>query len=97
VDGRCMKLVWSGNVDFVARKLDLVVLLAPLRTFEKIIGYVPLIGNIFDGVISVPVRVSGDLSDPSIVPMSPTAVGSKIFGMMKQVLQAPFKVVSPLF
>jgi hypothetical protein len=95
VDGRCMKMVWSGTLDFSRQELDMVVLLAPLRTFEKLIGYVPIIGRMFDGVISVPVRVSGDLSDPSIIPMSPTALGSKILGIMKQVLQTPFKVVSP--
>lgn len=95
VDGRCMKMVWSGTLDFVSQKLDMVVLLAPLRTFERLIGYVPLIGSIFEGVISIPVKVSGDLSDPSIVPMSPSALGSKLVGIMKQVLRAPLKIMSP--
>ncbi len=95
VDGRCMKMVWSGTLDFISQKLDMVVLLAPLRTFERLIGYVPLLGSMFEGVISVPVKVSGDLSDPSIVPMSPSALGSKLVGIMKQVLKAPLKIVSP--
>ncbi len=95
VDSRCMKMVWSGTVDFVTQTVDMVVLLAPLRTFEKLIGYVPLIGRMFDGVISVPVKVSGEIADPSIIPMSPSAIGSKLIGIMKQVLQAPLKVVSP--
>jgi hypothetical protein len=47
--------------------------------------------------VSIPVRVSGDIHDPLITPMSPTAVGNRLFNLLKNTVQLPIKLVEPLF
>jgi hypothetical protein len=40
--------------------------------------------------------VRGDLSNPSVIPLSPSAVGSGLLGTMNRVFQLPFKLIQPL-
>ncbi|MHC1728870.1 MAG: AsmA-like C-terminal domain-containing protein [Syntrophobacteraceae bacterium] len=97
VDGPCIRMVLNGEIDLAGKKIDIVALVAPLRTVDRIVGAVPVIGKLLDGaLISVPVRISGDLSDPWVVPLSATAVGEQIFGFMKRTFQLPFTLFQPL-
>jgi hypothetical protein len=97
VDAQCMKMVWRGTIDLVARQADLIVVVAPLRTVDKIIGKVPVLGQLLNGtLISFPVRVSGDLNDPDVVPMSPSALGSGFVEFLKRTMQVPFRLMEPL-
>ncbi len=98
INGPSIKMVWRGDVDLKTREVDFTVLVAPLRTVDKLIGRVPLIGGLLGGsLISIPVGVSGNISDPDVIPLSPSAVGSELLGYMKRTLQFPFKVIQPLF
>ncbi|MEN6437149.1 MAG: AsmA-like C-terminal domain-containing protein [Syntrophobacter sp.] len=97
LDGSCVRMVFRGEVDFARKKVDVVALVAPLRTVDKVIGMVPLVNKVFNGsIISIPVRISGDLGDPSVIPMSPTAVGEELFGFMKRTFKLPFTLLQPL-
>jgi|GEM_PF-318906 len=98
IDAPSMKMVWKGDMDFVNKNMDFTVLVAPLRTVDKIIGHIPLVGEILGGaLISIPVEVKGDISDPTVIPLSPSAVGSELLGYMRRTLGLPFKVIQPLF
>ncbi|MGD9321312.1 MAG: hypothetical protein PVH99_15170, partial [Desulfobacteraceae bacterium] len=44
-------------------------------------------------LIAVPVRVSGDLADPKVSPMSASAVGSSLLDVMKRTLELPFELM----
>lgn len=97
MDGSCVRMVFRGEIDFARKKVDMVALVSPLRTVDKVIGMVPLVNKVLNGtLISIPVRISGDLGDPSVVPMSPTAVGSELFGFMKRTFKLPFTLLQPL-
>lgn len=97
IDGPCVKMVFRGEIDLVEKKMDVVALVSPLRTVDRIIGMVPLVGKILDGALSsVPVRVVGDISDPAVIPMSPTAVGEELLGLMKRTFQLPLTLIQPL-
>jgi hypothetical protein len=97
VDAHCMKMVWRGTVDLRARTADLILVVAPLRTVDRIVDKVPLLGDILGGsLISFPVRVSGDLRDPDVVPLSPTALGSGFIDFLKRTIRAPFRLMEPL-
>ncbi len=97
LDGSCIRMVFRGDVDFARKKVDVVALVAPLKTVDKVIGMVPLVNKVFNGsIISIPVRISGDLGDPSVVPMSPTAVGEELFGFMKRTFKLPIMLLQPL-
>ena len=97
IDGSSIDLIASGEVDLAGKKIDLVVLVAPFSTVNWIIRHIPLVGKIMSGnLISIPVRVSGDLADPEVTFLSPTAVGSRLVELLKNILKIPVEIVSPL-
>ena len=92
-----MKMVSQGDIDLIHQKIDLTLILAPLRTVDQITSHIPIVGYILgDEFISIPVRVRGDLNDPEIIPLSPSAIGGELLGMMKRTLTFPFKLIQPV-
>jgi len=70
---------------------------SPLKTVDTVVRNIPLVGNILGGsLVSIPVKVTGDINDPTVVPLSPSAVGSGLLGTMKRVFQLPFTLTQPL-
>jgi hypothetical protein len=97
LDGHTLQMAAQGEIDLAEGKIDLTVLVAPLRTVDRIINLIPLVRYIFAGsLLSLPVKVSGDLKDPKVTALSPSAIGSELLGMMKRTLGLPFKVIEPL-
>jgi hypothetical protein len=96
-DGRCAKMVGSGEVDLTTRKLNITILVSPLKTVDLLVRNIPLVGGILGGsLVSIPVRVTGDLSSPTVIPLSPSAVGEGLVTYMKRVFQFPLKLMQPL-
>ncbi len=97
VDGTTMQLVGQGEVDLVTDDIKLTVLVAPFKTIDFLVSKIPGVRYILGGtLISIPLRVTGDLNDPSIVVLSPTAIGSGLMGMMKRTLSLPVKIIEPI-
>jgi hypothetical protein len=97
VDGTTMQLVGQGEVDLVTDQIKLTVLVAPFKTIDFLVSKIPGVRYILGGtLISIPLRVTGDLNDPSIVVLSPTAIGSGLMGMMKRTLSLPVKIIEPI-
>jgi hypothetical protein len=96
-DGRCAKMVVTGIIDPASQKIDFTILVSPLKTVDTLIRHIPLVGHLLGGsLVSIPVRASGDLSDPRVIPLSPSAVGSGLVGTMKRVFQLPLQLIQPL-
>jgi hypothetical protein len=96
VDGSSMKIAAQGTVDLKNEKLDVNVLLSPLKKTDFIIKKTPIIGSILGGsLVSIPVRVSGDLEDPKVSHNPVSAVGSGLLGIMERTLKAPVKLLDP--
>jgi hypothetical protein len=97
VDGASMKLFADGKVDLVNKTLDLIVVVAPLQTVDAIIGKLPIIGGLLGGkLVSIPVKVTGSISDPKVVPLPPSAVGTGLRGLMERTLKLPFDLIEPI-
>lgn len=98
IDGRSMGLAFKGNIDLTNENLDLTVLVAPLKTVDSILRHIPLVSGIFGkDFIAIPVAVKGNWSDPTVIPLSPSAVGSELLGIVQRTLKLPFKIFQPLF
>ena len=98
IDGVDMGIGARGSIDMVGKQVDVVALVAPLKTVDYIVGKIPLIGNILGGhFISVPVKIEGHLDNPIVTPASPSAVGSRLTGIMKRTLELPFQIIEPVF
>jgi uncharacterized protein YhdP len=95
--GPTMEIVGQGEIDLADQKISLKVLVAPLKTVDRITKRIPLVNTIFAGtLVTIPVKVQGDLKDPKVTALSPSAVGAELFAIMKRTLGLPFKVIEPL-
>ncbi|BBO93278.1 AsmA-like C-terminal domain-containing protein [Desulfosarcina ovata] len=94
LDGNSLKITGEGQIQIGEKTADIYLLAAPLKTIDRIVGKVPIIGYLTGGsLISIPLRVHGPLDDLSVVPMSPSAVGKGLLNLMERTLKAPFKLV----
>ncbi len=94
LNGPSMKIAWQGDIDLITKKMDLTVLVAPLKTADRIIEKIPWVGHVLGGtLISIPIKVTGNIDDPTVTPLSPSAVGSEIVGIMKRILRLPIKII----
>jgi hypothetical protein len=72
------------------------VLIAPLTTVERVVGAIPLIGDVFGGtMVALPVAVNGDIRNPVIVPLGPRAITDQLLGIFERTLKLPGKLVVP--
>jgi hypothetical protein len=97
IGGKSIDIIAEGEVDLGKQKVELVVLVAPFSTINWVIRHIPLVGKIMGGtLISIPVRVSGDLKDPDVVFLSPTAVGSRVLRLLENIIKLPVDIISPI-
>jgi hypothetical protein len=97
IGGQSLDILAEGEVDLGKQKIDVVVLVAPFSTINWLIRKTPILGTIMGGtLISIPTRVSGDLSDPDVVFLSPTAVGSRILNLLRNIIKVPVTLISPI-
>ena len=97
IDGAAMGIACEGDIDLVDHKIDLLILVAPFKTVDRIVDLLPLIGGILGGkLISIPFRAKGDLNDPDVYPLPPTAVGSGILGILERTLKLPITIIQPV-
>jgi hypothetical protein len=97
LDGHTLQLAGQGEVYLAEGNVGFTVLVAPLRTVDRIINLIPLVRYILAGtLLTVPVKVSGDLKDPKVTALSPSAVGSELLGIMTRTLRLPLRIIQPL-
>ena len=97
IDGTSMGLACEGEIDLVEDQINLVVLVAPFKTVDRIVKSIPLISTILGGkLVSIPFRAKGDIDNPTVIPLSPTAVGSGVLGLLERTLKLPITIMQPL-
>ena len=98
IDGASMGIACEGNIDLSKKKMDLVILVAPFKTLDRLVKFLPLIKHILGGkLISIPFRAKGDLTDPDVIPLHPAAVGSGVLGILERTLKLPITIMQPVF
>jgi hypothetical protein len=97
LDAPSMGVHGQGTVDFFAKKLDIEVLVSPFNTTDSVIRKIPVIRGILGGtIVSIPIQVKGDIEDPKISYLSPSAVSKKLLNTTKRILKAPVKIIKPV-
>jgi AsmA-like C-terminal region/AsmA family len=95
IGGKSLDIIAEGEVDLRKQKIDMVVLVAPFSSLNWLIRHIPIVNTIMGGtLISIPTRVSGDLRNPDVTVLSPTAVGSRILKMLTNIIKAPVELFS---
>ena len=97
MDAPSMGIAATGEVDFINRTEDLKVLVSPFRTVDAVVRMIPVVRYILAGtLVTIPVAVRGDLSDPKVMPLEPVAVGEELLGIVERTLKVPVHVISPI-
>ncbi len=98
IDGASAEIAAKGTLDLEEDEIDLLVMVAPLKTVDALVKFTPVINTWLEGtLVSIPVKISGQKDDPRITPLAPTAVGSSLWNLLKNTVQLPIKLVEPLF
>jgi hypothetical protein len=98
IDGASANIAGQGTVNLVTGDTDMIILVAPFKTVDALVRYTPIINDWLGGtLVSIPVRVTGAFADPTVTPLSPTAVGSSLMNLMKRTVNLPIKIVEPLW
>ncbi|NOX32642.1 MAG: AsmA-like C-terminal region-containing protein, partial [Deltaproteobacteria bacterium] len=98
IDGRDMTLIFSGMIDPLNDKIDMTCLVAPFKTVDLIIEKIPIINTLLGGrLVSVPVELTGKLSDPAVIPLHPSAVGKGLVNIMSDILKTPVRLWDKIY
>ena len=97
MDGASMELIGQGYVDLIGKKLNLTVLVAPLKTVDRVIKMTPLVGYILAGsLVSIPLEITGDYAQPKISILPVAAVGRGLMGILERTVKLPLKIIEPM-
>lgn len=91
--GPTLGLAGEGVIDLATDKMEMTVIVSPLRTFDYVVSRIPVVKYFFTGILAIPVGVYGKTSNPIIVPLDPTAIGAQLYTVMKRIVNAPVKFI----
>lgn len=85
----------EGEFNILNHTLDINLLVSPFITVDTLVNKIPLIRRIFQGtLIAVPLKVKGDVSNPKVTLLPPSAFGSRTLGILERILKAPVKIIN---
>ena len=98
LDASAMAIMARGYLDLSNDTLDLNAVISPLKTVNKVVKKIPVLGYVMGGTLtSVPMKISGDIKDPKISFLSLSAIGSETLGIIERTFKLPIKLVEPVF
>ncbi len=97
MDGETLHLVGNGEIGLEEQTINVQLLAAPFKTIDSIVKNIPGINYLFAGnIVTIPIRITGSLTDPEVEVMAATAVGSNLFNLAERTIKAPFKLIDAL-
>jgi hypothetical protein len=98
VDGVDMTLIFEGKIDPFNDNINLTCLVAPFKTIDLIIENIPIINTLLDDrLVSIPAKINGKFSDPTVTPLHPSAVGTSLIDMISNILKTPVKLWNKIY
>lgn len=97
MDGETLNLVGEGEINLLKRTIDMQLFASPLQTIDSIVKKIPGINYLLDGsLVSIPISISGELTNPKVRVLSVSAVSSSLFNLAKRTIKSPFKLLDAL-
>lgn len=91
-----MGIAGYGSIDLTNKKVDAVVLVAPLKTVDFVVKKIPLVRNILKGtLIAIPFKIQGTLDNRKVT-LAPSELGKGLLGIMKRTLHLPIDIIQPI-
>lgn len=97
IDAENMALFFTGEIHPFENRLNLTCLVAPFKTIDTIVQFIPVINTILDGrLVSFPASATGTINDPVITPLHPSAVGKGLINMFTDLLKSPARLLKKI-
>ena len=98
LDASVMEILTRGYLDLSNETLDFNAFISPLKWVHRIVRRIPILGYILGGnLLSIPVKISGNMKDPQITFLSPSVIGSEVAGILERIIKLPVTLVEPVF
>jgi len=96
LDSSVLKIIGNGEVNIDKDQLNLVLLVSPLRSIDRIVEKVPIVSHILGGsLLSIPVSITGSFDSPSIHPISPANIAAGLLRIVARTLTLPIQLATP--
>jgi len=64
---------------------------------DSVLDKIPVVNFLFGkNFVSIPIKITGDISNPDVTAISPTAVSFGLLGLIKQTLNIPVTIFKPV-
>jgi len=84
----------EGELNLFDHTMDVNLLVSPFTVVDTVFSKIPLIGHIFQGtLIAIPLKVTGDISNPNVKALSPSAIGSRAMNILERTLKTPVRII----
>ncbi len=97
IDSNAMSMTYVGKYDMVRDDLDLLVVVKPLGTVDKVVTNLPIAGWILGGeeraLITAQFEVTGSGASPKVEAIPISAVSKGILGIIQRALSLPLKLI----
>ena len=93
LDGYPMTIAAQGEYNLLDGRLNIDLLVAPLKTLDRIFEHVPLVGGILQTLVSIPLSVKGTLNGVKVLPLHPSAVAYELKELMENTADIPINLV----
>jgi uncharacterized protein YhdP len=97
IDADNMAIIAEGWADPLNDALDITFLVAPFKTIDTIIKHIPIVNTILNGrLVSLPARAYGKISDPTVIPLHPSAVGKGLLNLLGDLITTPGRLIDEI-
>ena len=97
IDGSSMTIAFDGHYDLLQQQMDILVLVAPFKTFDAIIQNLPVVNNVMGGrLISIPFRVEGRWESSEVRPAAVGEVDPGLLGILNKSQNVEFVPSQPI-
>ncbi len=94
IDADNMALIFSGWIDPLNDNMDLTCLVAPFKTIDTIIKYIPVVNTLLSGRLAAfPAKATGSITDPVVTALHPSAVGKGLINMLEDIIKTPVRLL----
>lgn len=97
MDGDTLDVLGQGELDLEQETIDIELMAAPFKTVDTVVKYIPGVNYLLAGsLVTIPVSIKGNMTDPRIMVMSPSSVGSGLLRLGERIIKSPVKLIETL-
>lgn len=97
IDADNMALIFSGWIDPLNDNMDLTCLVAPFKTIDTIIKYIPVVNTMLSGRLAAfPAKATGSITDPVVTALHPSDVGKGLMNMLQDIIKTPVRLLEKI-